>query len=71
MENPHAEQQAVLLGRILNNVSKCTETLKELNHSLENIARQNSQVKIAADLSMKYRRNVQYNLEATSAKSSK
>ncbi|KAJ6597207.1 DASH complex subunit Dad4-domain-containing protein, partial [Mycena vulgaris] len=65
MENPHAERQAVLLERILKNTSKCTETILELNHCLEEIMRENSQVKIAADLATKYRKNVQYNLEAT------
>ncbi|KAJ7510156.1 DASH complex subunit Dad4 [Mycena galericulata] len=65
MENPHAERQAVLLERILKNTSKCTETILELNRCMEGILRENSQVKIAADLATKYRRNVQYNLEAT------
>ncbi|KAJ7709586.1 DASH complex subunit Dad4 [Mycena rosella] len=65
MENPHAERQAVLLERILKNTSKCTETILELNRCMEKILRENSQVKIAADLATKYRRNVQYNLEAT------
>ncbi|KAJ7923030.1 DASH complex subunit Dad4 [Mycena leptocephala] len=65
MENPHAERQAVLLERILKNTSKCTETILELNHCMEEILRENAQVKIAADLATKYRRNVQYNLEAT------
>ncbi|KAJ6463815.1 DASH complex subunit Dad4 [Mycena polygramma] len=65
MENPHAERQAVLLERILKNVSKCTETILDLNQCMEGIIRENAQVKIAADLSTKYRRNVQYNLEAT------
>ncbi|KAJ6624559.1 DASH complex subunit Dad4, partial [Mycena sp. CBHHK59/15] len=65
MENPHAERQAVLLERILKNASKCTETILELNHCMEEILRANSQVKIAADLATKYQRNVQYNLEAT------
>ncbi|KAK0486939.1 hypothetical protein EDD18DRAFT_1192480 [Armillaria luteobubalina] len=81
MENPHAEQQAVLLERILKNSSKCTETISELNRCLEvrqpivassrahtspqQILRANASVKIAADLTTKYRKNVQYNLEAT------
>ncbi|KAF8211896.1 DASH complex subunit Dad4 [Mycena galopus ATCC 62051] len=65
MENPHAERQAVLLERILKNTSKCTETILELNHCIEEILRENSQVKIAANLETKYRRNVQYNLKAT------
>ncbi|KAF9568969.1 hypothetical protein CPC08DRAFT_624334 [Agrocybe pediades] len=65
MENPHAERQAVLLERILKNTSKCTEMLLELNHSLEEIIRANASVKTAADLATKYRKNVQYNLEAT------
>jgi len=39
----------------------------ELNHCLEEILRANSGVKIAADLATKYKKNVQYNLEATVA----
>ncbi|KAJ7272072.1 DASH complex subunit Dad4 [Mycena haematopus] len=65
MENPHAERQAVLLERILKNTSKCTETILELNHCMEEILRANAQVQTAANLATKYRRNVQYNLEAT------
>ncbi|KAF8192471.1 hypothetical protein BJ912DRAFT_262066 [Pholiota molesta] len=67
MENPHAERQAVLLERILKNTvrSKCTEMILELNHSLEEILRANASVKTAADLTTKYRKNVQYNMEAT------
>jgi DASH complex subunit DAD4 len=37
----------------------------ELNHCLEEILRANSGVKTAADLATKYRKNVQYNLEAS------
>ncbi|KAJ6502245.1 DASH complex subunit Dad4 [Mycena sanguinolenta] len=65
MENPHAERQAVLLERILKNTSKCTETIMELNHCIEEIIRENAQIQTAANLATKYRRNVQYNLEAT------
>jgi len=65
MENPHAERQAVLLERIVKNTSKCTEMILELNRCLEDIIRANSALKIAADLTTRYRRNVQYNLEAT------
>ncbi|KAF8812340.1 hypothetical protein BYT27DRAFT_7086929 [Phlegmacium glaucopus] len=65
MENPHAERQAVLLERILKNASKCTEMVLELNHCVEEILRANSTVKTATDLAIKYRKNVQYNLEAT------
>ncbi|KAL0949699.1 hypothetical protein HGRIS_009736 [Hohenbuehelia grisea] len=65
MENPHAERQAVLLERILKNTSKCTETILELNHCIEEILRANASVKTAADLATKYRKNVQYNMAAT------
>ncbi|KAI6005531.1 hypothetical protein PISMIDRAFT_679346 [Pisolithus microcarpus 441] len=65
MENPHAQRQAVLLERILKNASTCTEVIIELNHCVEEILRANAPVKIAADLATKYRKNVQYNLEAT------
>ncbi|OCH89994.1 hypothetical protein OBBRIDRAFT_812910 [Obba rivulosa] len=65
MENPHAERQNVLLQRIIKNADKCTETILELNHCLEEIVRANAHVQVAADLVTKYRKNVQYNLEAT------
>ncbi|KAG2349652.1 hypothetical protein BDR05DRAFT_955526 [Suillus weaverae] len=65
MENPHAERQSVLLERILKNASACTEMILELNHCVEEILRANASVKIAADLATKYRKNVQYNLAAT------
>ncbi|KZP05934.1 hypothetical protein FIBSPDRAFT_805387 [Athelia psychrophila] len=67
MENPHAERQAILLERILKNTSKCTETIMELNHCVEEILRANAYVKTAADLATKYRKNVQYHLEAAKA----
>ncbi|GJE90079.1 DASH complex subunit Dad4 [Phanerochaete sordida] len=67
MENPHAERQNVLLQRIIKNADKCTETVVELNHCLEEIVRANEHVRIAAELVTKYRKNVQYNLEATRA----
>ncbi|KAG6837542.1 hypothetical protein H0H93_007723 [Arthromyces matolae] len=50
MENPHAERQAILLERIVKNTE---------------ILRANAYIKTAADLATKYRKNVQYNLEAT------
>ncbi|KAF4602200.1 hypothetical protein EYR40_005404 [Pleurotus pulmonarius] len=70
MENPHAERQAVLLERILKNSSKCTEMILELNHfaewsAIQEVLRANSAVQTAADLSTKYRKNVQYNMEVT------
>ncbi|KAI0825976.1 DASH complex subunit Dad4 [Irpex lacteus] len=67
MENPHAERQNVLLQRIIKNADKCTEMMEELNHCLMEIVRANEEVKIAADLEAKYRKNVQYNLDATKA----
>ncbi|ETW81167.1 hypothetical protein HETIRDRAFT_123400 [Heterobasidion irregulare TC 32-1] len=65
MENPHAERQAILLERIVKNADKCTELILELNHCVEEVLRANAYVKTAADLASKYRKNVQYNLEAT------
>ncbi|EJD02918.1 uncharacterized protein FOMMEDRAFT_85637 [Fomitiporia mediterranea MF3/22] len=65
MENPHAERQAVLLERIVKNSEKCIEVISELNHCLEEINRANRDVRTAASLVTKYRKNVQYNLDAT------
>ncbi|KAH9956861.1 DASH complex subunit Dad4 [Russula dissimulans] len=71
MENPHSERQAALLDRIIKNADKCTELILELNHCVEEIIRANVHVKNAADLESRYRKNVQYNLEATFATDSK
>ncbi|KIM83415.1 hypothetical protein PILCRDRAFT_69632, partial [Piloderma croceum F 1598] len=58
----------VLLERIPKNSSKCTEMIQALNHCVEVIIvvliDSNAYVKTAADLATKYRKNVQYNLEA-------
>ncbi|EKM54861.1 uncharacterized protein PHACADRAFT_259017 [Phanerochaete carnosa HHB-10118-sp] len=67
MENPHAERHNVLLQRIIKNADKCTESIIELNRCLEEIVRANEHVRIASELVTKYRKNVQYNLEATRA----
>ncbi|KAJ7047076.1 DASH complex subunit Dad4, partial [Mycena alexandri] len=68
MENPHAERQTVLLERILKNTNKSAETIDEINHCLTEILKKHAPVKTAADLATKYRRNVQYNLQATNLK---
>ncbi|KDQ55663.1 hypothetical protein JAAARDRAFT_133690, partial [Jaapia argillacea MUCL 33604] len=70
MENPHAEQQAVLIERITKNADKCTELILELNHCVEETIRANAHVKTAAALFAKYHKNVKYNLEATKGKES-
>ncbi|KAI0767136.1 DASH complex subunit Dad4 [Fomes fomentarius] len=67
MENPHAERQNVLLQRIIKNADKCTEAIFELNRCLEEIIQADAHVKTAADLITKYRKNVQYNIDATRA----
>jgi DASH complex subunit DAD4 len=38
--------------------------LTSVSHSRQEILRANAYIKTAADLAMKYRKNVQYNLEA-------
>ncbi|KAF7311472.1 hypothetical protein MKEN_01049500 [Mycena kentingensis (nom. inval.)] len=63
MENPHAERQSALLDRIINTSARCTDAILEINHHLQDIIRANEKVRIAADLSSKYRRNIQYNLQ--------
>ncbi|KAI0694449.1 DASH complex subunit Dad4-domain-containing protein [Cytidiella melzeri] len=70
MDNPHAERQTVLLQRIVKNADRFTEAIVELNHCLEETVRANEQVKTAADLVAKYRKNVHYNLEAARSQSS-
>ncbi|KZS98491.1 hypothetical protein SISNIDRAFT_448740 [Sistotremastrum niveocremeum HHB9708] len=65
MENPHAERQAIILGRIVKNVEKCTEMIQELNHCTKELVQANVRVAQAAELATKYRKNVLYNLEAS------
>jgi len=65
MENPHAERHAILLGRIVKNVEKCAEMIQELNFCAKEINQANEVVVQAAQLAVKYRKNVHYNLEAS------
>ncbi|KAF8530401.1 DASH complex subunit Dad4 [Hysterangium stoloniferum] len=64
MENPHAEKQAILLERIIKNVEKCNELITELNKCVKQISIANEDVNQTADLATRYRKNVQYNLDA-------
>ncbi|KAF8591023.1 DASH complex, subunit Dad4 [Ramaria rubella] len=64
MENPHAEKQAVLLERIIKNVEKCNELITELNKCVKQISTANEDVNQTAELATRYRKNVQYNLDA-------
>jgi len=64
MENPHAEKQAILLERIIKNVEKCNELIAELNKCVQQISDANEEVNQSAELAMRYRKNVQYNLGA-------
>ncbi|PCH35865.1 hypothetical protein WOLCODRAFT_81278 [Wolfiporia cocos MD-104 SS10] len=59
MDNPHAERQNVLLQRIIKNA------VRSFYHAVSEIIRANAHVKTAADLVIKYRKNVQYKLKAT------
>ncbi|KIJ49394.1 hypothetical protein M422DRAFT_27755 [Sphaerobolus stellatus SS14] len=64
MENPHAEKQAILLERIIKNVEKCNELIGELNKCVLQISDANEEVNLTAELATRYRKNVQYNLDA-------
>ncbi|KAF8493613.1 DASH complex subunit Dad4 [Gautieria morchelliformis] len=64
MENPHAEKQAILLERIIKNVEKCNELIAELNKCVKQISDANEEVDQTAQLATRYRKNVQYNLDA-------
>lgn len=70
MENPHTERQAVLLERVLKNLENCHEAISELNRCIDDVCSANAEISVAADLAQRYRKNVAYNLEATSLKPS-
>jgi len=54
-----------MLSRIVKNVEKCSEMVAELNNCANQIKQANEVVVQAAELSVKYRKNVLYNLEAS------
>jgi DASH complex subunit DAD4 len=51
--------------------NKCTELVMELNQCIEDIIRANHKVRLAAQLSAKYRKNVEYNLRASAEDATK
>ncbi|ELU45257.1 DASH complex subunit dad4 domain-containing protein [Rhizoctonia solani AG-1 IA] len=73
MENPHEERQAMLLARIIKNADKLHEAIIEMNKAVAvsrarapEINTANEDIVIASELFANYRRNVAYNLTATS-----
>ncbi|QIW95287.1 hypothetical protein AMS68_000805 [Peltaster fructicola] len=65
MENPHEQQHALLLSRIINNVEKLNEAVTVLNKSLQEINVQNMNVELVAQMFKNYQSNVLFHLEAT------
>ncbi|RIA94960.1 DASH complex subunit Dad4 [Glomus cerebriforme] len=63
MENPHEEQQRMLLGRIVNNVKKLNDVLEDMNSRIQEINEYNRDVVILSQFWSNYNRNVTFNLE--------
>ncbi|KAL4804085.1 DASH complex subunit Dad4 [Aspergillus unguis] len=65
MENPHEQQQALLLSRIINNVEKLNEAVMEMNRRLQAVNIQTMDVELVAQMFKNYQSNVLFHLEAT------
>ncbi|ORZ03445.1 DASH complex subunit Dad4-domain-containing protein [Syncephalastrum racemosum] len=63
MENPHEEQQAVLIGRIAANVAQLNETVKRLNEKLQLVNKENEDVAQIAHMWASYSASSEIYLE--------
>lgn len=50
MENPHEERQALLLDRIIKNVTLVNDALIEMNRSLQEVNAYNTKVTVVGEL---------------------
>ncbi|RHZ64112.1 hypothetical protein Glove_326g187 [Diversispora epigaea] len=64
MENPHEEQQKMLLGRIVSNVKKLNEVLEDMNSRIQEINEYNRDIVILSQFWSNYSRNATFNLES-------
>ncbi|KAL4814737.1 hypothetical protein BDW75DRAFT_201885 [Aspergillus navahoensis] len=65
MENPHEQQQTLLLSRIIENVQKLNEAVMEMNQRLQAANIQTMDVELVAQMFKNYQSNVLFHLEAT------
>ncbi|CBF86955.1 DASH complex subunit DAD4 [Aspergillus nidulans FGSC A4] len=63
MENPHEQQQALLLSRIIENVQKLNEAVMEMNQRLQAANIQTMDVELVAQMFKNYQSNVLFHLE--------
>ncbi|CAI2177947.1 5401_t:CDS:2 [Funneliformis geosporum] len=64
MENPHEEQQRMLLVRIVKNVEKLNDVLEDMNSRIQEINEYNRDIVILSQFWSNYNRNVTFNLES-------
>ncbi|RKP12893.1 hypothetical protein BJ684DRAFT_10848 [Piptocephalis cylindrospora] len=67
MENPHDEQQMVLIRRVIHNVRKLNEVMEELNGRLADINESNREIATVSSIWSNYSRNALFHLETTGA----
>ncbi|KAI8065670.1 DASH complex subunit Dad4 [Gongronella butleri] len=65
MENPYEHQQAVLLSRIVNSVSKLNSSVNELTERMKEINNDNVDIAKLSDMWAAYDSSVQIHLEST------
>ncbi|RDW67317.1 DASH complex subunit DAD4 [Aspergillus mulundensis] len=63
MENPHEQQQTLLLSRIIENVQKLNEAVMEMNQRLQAANIQTMDVELVAQMFKNYQSNVLFHLE--------
>ncbi|CAG8544270.1 13555_t:CDS:2 [Funneliformis caledonium] len=64
MENPHEEQQRMLLSRIVKNVEKLNDVLEDMNNRIQEINEYNRDIVILSQFWSNYNRSVTFNLES-------
>jgi len=65
MESPHEAQQSLLLARIIGNVEKLNEAVKELNSRIREINAANLEAELFSHMWQNYQSFVEMNLEET------
>ncbi|KAI8872337.1 hypothetical protein GQ42DRAFT_108413, partial [Ramicandelaber brevisporus] len=65
LAGPHAEEQLVLLERIVTNVDKLNDSLDELNDRLREINSLNQDVVLLREIWRNLERNIQFHLRST------
>ncbi|KAK6501163.1 hypothetical protein TWF481_009011 [Arthrobotrys musiformis] len=67
MESPHESQQSLLLTRIIGNVEKLNEAVKEFNNRIREINAANMEAELFSHMWQNYQSYLEMNLEETNS----